>query len=364
MSRLIRTTAALLATLPELERASLLAVDTEFHSERWFYPRLMLLQLRADRGEPILIDALAVPLEPLAHVLTSRPLVLHGGQQDIQILHRWLGVVPNVILDTQVAAGFAGVGYPVGLGTLVQRFLGVTMEKGETLSDWSRRPLTDAQLGYAAEDVLILADLFDAIVAEVGQRGHTVAAQSAVAELVARATTPADDSRAWERVGGAQLLADDERACLRSLVAWRDREARERDVPKNGLAGDAILFDLARRRPANANEMRANRKMPGHLSRQEADAILGILADPGPPPRALRKERGAQDVLRAVARVAERRTGVAAELLLPDGDVVRVLSEGPDALAPWRRDLLGAEFEAFVAGSDGFNIPAGFLRGP
>ncbi len=363
MSRLIRTPQALAAVLPELERAELLALDTEFHTERWFFPRVMLVQLRADRNEPILVDPLAVELGPLAGPLSRRPVVVHGGQQDLQILHRALGVVPNVVLDTQIAAGFVGAGFPIGLGGLAERFLGVTMEKGETLSDWSRRPLSDAQLGYAAEDVLILADLHDALRGAIAAAGLGEAVAAAIGEQIARASATPDDARAWERIGGAQLLGDVERACLRSLVAWRDREARERDVPRNGLAGDAILFDLARRRPSSALEIRANRKMPGHLSRQESDAILGILADPGPPPPALHKDRGAHDVLRAVARVAERRTGVASELLLPDGQVTRVLADGASVLAPWRLALLGAEFRAFVDGTSPFTLPAGFLGG-
>ncbi len=359
MARLIQSPAALHAVLGELHSAEILALDTEFHTERWFYPRLMLVQLRADDHEPLLIDPLSVSITPLAGPLSTRPVVVHGGQQDAQILHRLLGVVPNIVFDTQIAAGFAGAGYPVRLQELVRRFLGEHMPKGETLSDWSRRPLTSAQIGYAADDVLVLGNLKSALEREVANAGLQDGMAAATAELVESTTVLPNDERAWTRVPGAQLLDAEERACLRSLVAWRDRQSRDRDVPKNSLASDAVLVDLARRRPASAQEMRTNRRMPGHLSRQEADVILEMLANPGPSPDPIRRERGAFDVVRAASRVIERRSGVAAELLLPDGDVHHLLTGGD--VKPWRKALLGEEFFSFIRGASDFCIPAGFI---
>lgn len=359
MARLIQTAAALHAVLPELQAANLLALDTEFHTERWFYPRLMLLQLRADAHEPLLIDPLAVSIAPLAGPLSTRPVIVHGGQQDTQILHRLLGVVPNIVFDTQIAAGFVGAGYPVRLQELVRRFLGVQLPKGETLSDWARRPLSSSQLGYAADDVLVLADLKAALDVEVQARGRKEAVEAATAEMVEGTLAVPNDDRAWTRVPGAQMLDADERACLRTLIAWRDRESRDRDVQRNSLASDAVLVDLARRRPGSAQEMRTNRRMPGHLSRQEADAILDMLANPGPAPDPLRRDRGAFDVLRAASRVIERRSAIAAELLLPDADLHRLLAGG--GVSPWRRELLGEDFFSFLEGRSSFCIPPGFI---
>lgn len=366
MARLITSDAQLAAQLPALEAAGRIALDTEFHTERWFYPRLMLLQLRADRQEPLLVDPLAVSLAPLAQVLARVPVLVHGGQQDVHILHRMLGVRMNVVLDTQIAAGFVGAGYPVRLQALVQRYTGGSMDKGETLSDWAARPLTDAQLRYAAEDVLVLDALADALLDALARTPHTDAMRAAVADMVDAACAPPDDAAAWMRVPGAAQLDPRERACLRGLVAWRDREARARDVPRHTLASDAILFDLARRQPASAAEMRTNRRMPGHLSRQESGAVLAILRDPGEPPPALRPDRAGMELLRAAARIIEGRTGVPAELLLPDAAARRLLAD-PDAgwgnLPAWRRALLGDDLRDYVQGTRGFELPAGSLGG-
>lgn len=365
MPRLVTTDAQLAAQLPALEAAGRIALDTEFHTERWFFPRLMLLQLRADRQEPLLIDPLAVSLAPLASVLARVPVLVHGGQQDVHILHRLLGVRMNVVMDTQIAAGFVGAGYPVRLQALVQRYTGGTMDKGETLSDWSARPLTDAQLRYAAEDVLVLDALADALSQALAATPHADAMRAAVDDMLDEACAPPDDGQAWTRVPGAAQLDARERACLRALVAWRDREARARDVPRHTLASDAILFDLARRQPSSAAEMRTNRRMPGHLSRQESGAILALLADPGEPPPPLRQDRAGMDLLRAVARVVEGRCGVAAELLLPERAARRLLNDADDAwsqLAPWRQELLGADVRDFVRGERAFALPAQALR--
>ncbi len=359
MPRFINTAAGLIAALPELNGAELIALDTEFHTERWYYPRLMLLQLRVDAREPLLIDPLSVSIAPLAVPLSTRPVIVHGGQQDAQILYRMLGVVPNIVYDTQVAAGFAGAGYPIRLQELVRRFLGAHMPKGETLSDWSRRPLSPAQLGYAADDVLVLHDLKGALDIELQRSGLGGAAAEATRDMVESASRAPDDSRAWTRVGGAQTLEADERACLQALVAWRDREARDRDVQKNALASDAVLLDLARRRPESAQEMRANRRMPGHLSRQEADVLLDLLANPGPAPAPLARDKGAFDVVRAATRVVERRTGIAAELLLPDAEIHSLLAGNP--CRAWRVPLLGQDFASFIRGDSPFCIPADFL---
>ncbi len=351
--------------MPELMAAAYIALDTEFHSERWFYPRLMLLQLRADRNSALLIDPMAVSLTPLALPLSTKPVIVHAGQQDVQILHRLLGVAPNICFDTQIAAGFVAAGYPVRLQALLKKFVGTELEKGETLSDWSVRPLTSAQLRYAAEDVLVLADLFEALQAAVFAAGMTDALEQAVREMVRSATATPDDEGAWRRVGGAHLLEDEERACLRTLVAWRDRESRERDVPRHTIASDAILYDLARRRPTTPQEIRSNRRMPGHMSRQESSNILNMLRAPGPPPDALPTDKGSFEVLRAISRVIERRTGVAGELLLPDRDVHRILAdpaEGWSALALWRTDLLGNEFHTFIRGDGSYSIPGGILN--
>lgn len=357
MIRFIRTPAALEAATRQLGEARSIALDTEFHSERHYHPQLMLLQLRGDEGEALLVDPLAgLDLAPLAEVLTRVPVIVHGGTADVAILQRALGVRVAVAFDTQVAAGFAGLGYPVRLQELTRHHLGLHLAKGETLSDWSRRPLTDAQARYAADDVLVLGALERALRAEVEARGNSERLRACTDEILARAVEPEVDDDAWRSVAGAVALDGEERAALRVLAAWRQSEARARDIPRHSVVPDALLVDLARRRPGDIAGIQANRRVPTNVWKREGPAILSCLqrardaADPGP---LHARPRAWMDLVRAAGRLAERRTGIASELLLPD----RLLAAGLGGIEPWRRAALGDEFWSFVQGRAAISLP-------
>ena len=288
---MIRTSAALQPVLDAIAGARRVAVDTEFHSERHFHPKLMLVQLRADDGPAWLVDPLAgLDLRPLGEALSRVPLLLHGGAMDLQILHRVTGMRPLSVFDTQIAAGCVGDGYPVRLQELVRRHLDVRIPKTETLSDWSQRPLSEDQLRYAADDVLLLGPLAAELEAKLDARGNAELAAACTAEHVARALLPEDDEQAWRTVPGAQLLDDVERAVLQALTAWRDRAARERDVTRSNVVSDALLLDLSRRQPTSMDGLRANRRMPSQVWKRDGAAVLacvaaGRRASPPPGPR-------------------------------------------------------------------------------
>lgn len=355
MIRFIRTAPALAAAAEELAAASEIALDTEFHVERRYSPELMLLQLRGDDGDALLVDPHAeLDLAPLAAVLGRVPLVVHGGATDVRLLWERLGVVPTAVFDTQLAAGFVGDGYPVRLQELVRTHLGLHMGKGETLSDWSRRPLSPEQITYAAEDVLVLAQLKRALVTRVAERGNAAVLAACTEEHMARAVAPTDDDSAWRTIPGAVVLDGPERAVLRALAAWREAEARARDVPRNSVANDANLLDIARRRPTSEFGLRANRRMPSQVWRKEGAAVLrcvreGLAAEPPGPAAAY--PRGWWEMGRAFARAAEQRTGIAAELTFPD----RIQFDAP--LDGWRRVALGEEFLGFIRGEGDVRMP-------
>lgn len=359
MARLIRSQAALDATRDQLAAAPSLALDTEFHIERTYRPRLFLLQLAAPGSEPVLVDPTApLDLTTLAPVFERVPVVVHGGQQDVELIQRAVGVAPRVAFDTQVAAGFVGEGYPTRLQDLVARYLGRGMDKSQTLTDWSARPLTEAQVRYAADDVHVLHGLADALGARLDAAGHREAFALAQSEVYAAAAEPVPDDRVWLQLVAVQLADGPERAALRALAAWRERTARERDVPRHTILGDALLVDLARRRPGSVEALRLNRRLPSMVWKRDGDAVVRALrtaTEAPPPPLPLKAQRARMDVLRAALRVREAEVGVAPELLLPE----RLLegSRLPTELPPWRLALLGPWILSFLRGERSLTLP-------
>lgn len=336
-----------------------MAVDTEFHSERHFHPRLMLIQLRADLGPAWLVDPLAdLDLAPLGKALSEVPLLLHGGVMDLQILHREIGMRPISVFDTQISAGCAGGGFPIRLQELVRRHLDMRVPKTETLSDWSQRPLSADQLRYAADDVLLLEPLAGALEAKVAALGNTEIAAACTAEHVARALLPEDHQQAWRTVPGAHLLDDKERAVLQALAAWRDGAAQDRDVARSNVVSDSMLLDLARRQPTSFDALRANRRMPSQVWKREGSAVLACVAagqTATPPPGPVSRGRLWRELVGVAARTSEAERGVAPELVLTEATIDRLAAGLP--IESWRQSALGPEFSAFLEGRKGIFLP-------
>lgn len=349
MPTFVRTDAALRAHLPALLAAPSLAVDTEFHPERTYFPRLMLVQFRPEGGDVLLVDPLGdADLGALAPVVAGVPLVVHGGETDLQILQRITGAAPAVVFDTQIAAGCAGMGYPVRLQELVRTLLGRAIDKGETLSDWGRRPLSPEQVRYASEDVLVLHALRAAIEARLRELGNESIAASCTAELVGRALAPPDDAQAWRSIPAANGVTPEELPAFRRLAAWREARAREADLPRHNVAPDWVLVDMARRRVTTKPGMLQNRRMPSGLVRTYGDELVAcVVASAGdhvetPPEPA----RVAVEAVRAAVRAVSTARGVAAELVLVENLSSRWA--GGDRPAGWRNELLGAPLSAFL----------------
>src|SRR2546429_1960676 len=204
----------------ELVGADLYAIDTEFHRERTYLPRVALVQV-AWAGGVALIDALAVDLAPLAQVLAGPgEAVAHAAEQDLEVLLHACGGVPSRLFDTQVAAGFLGLSSP-SLATLVERFVGVRLPKGDRLTDWTRRPLTPAQLAYAAADVAHLLEARQTIRRALEGRGRLTWAEDECRLLLTRVRQPQDPTTAWWRMKDARSLRGQTRGVAQSVAAWR-----------------------------------------------------------------------------------------------------------------------------------------------
>ncbi len=349
-----------------------IAVDTEFVFERTFRPRLGLIQV-AGGGDIALVDPRAVgDLTPLAAVLRDAATrkLLHAAAGDVAVLRLATGEAPAPLLDTQVAAAFAGLGAGLSYAALVRELLAVDLPKHETRTDWLRRPLSADQLRYAAEDVLHLPPVAAELERRLAALGRLDWALEESARLAAGEESPAPEE-AWRRVRGIDRLPPRARRIARLLAAWREREAERLDLARPFLLRDATLLALARREQIEARELAKlpeydRRRHAPHAAawlaalaaaRQAVDADPGAGADPPRPASALDRE-AREKLERAIAeRVAQHAAGLdlPPELLLSRRQRGRLyaawdgrapLSAG---LAGFRLQLFGAELDALAA---------------
>jgi len=348
----IDTPEALRARLQAWNGQALVALDTEFIRERTYYPQLALVQL-AIPGEVLLVDPTAPGVAEALRPLLSDPAVtklMHSASEDLQALLRGCGVVPAPLFDTQVAAAMAGFGAGPGYPKLVEQVTGVTLEQGATRSEWPRRPLSDSQLKYAADDVIYLHQahaLLDAKLRELG-RGDWLAADCERA--VRNGRNDSDDPHPHLAVRSAQMLDADGQARLCRLLRWRDAEARRADKPKRWILDNELAVSLCRRVPDDfhrfAEILDRNPKAPRKARRELWALLEAPLTDEE---RAIPLNRSG-DLLdkQKLKAMQEAVAGIAQSLELPDGLLcarkhLEALLEGrgwPAALEGWRRVLL------------------------
>jgi ribonuclease D len=258
-----------------------IAVDTEFMRSDTFYPIAGLLQIGDGKG-CYLIDPLAIKnLAPLRELMldTAVTKVLHSCSEDLEVFQRWLGVVPAPLFDTQIAAAFAGLGFSLGYSGLVKSVLTIEIPKDETRSDWLQRPLSVAQLNYAALDVAHMLIVYGKLLQllKAGERLEWV--KSDCADLVANARKAEDYSDAYQKVGFAWKLRPQELAILKALCIWREGEARARDLPRNRLIKEPSLWEIARKKTQDIAHLSKVPDIPSRTLKNDAETLVQIVRD-------------------------------------------------------------------------------------
>lgn len=335
-----------------------IGLDTEFIRERTYWPKLALVQIalpQADGGIGILLVDPLVPgmNEALAPLLadTSVLKIMHSPSEDLIALRQACGEVPRPLFDTQAAAALAGVGAGLGYQKLVAEITGVALAKGETRSDWMRRPLSPSQLEYAADDVLHLFELHDALTAKLDALGRTAWLQADMARTVELAVEDPIDR--WPHLGmrSAQFIDRDAQARLLRLLRWRDSHAREADLPRSWVLDNELAATLARTVPTSrdavADAIRAHPKGPRKLVDAIWTALGTPLDDEADAPDATIAERRDKSRIKALQDAVSRRAaelGVADAVLASRRTLEPLLDTGewPDALQGWRREQLEA----------------------
>ncbi|HEY8517146.1 MAG TPA: HRDC domain-containing protein [Candidatus Binatia bacterium] len=339
-------------------------LDTEFHRERTYFPHLALVQLSWSSGIAV-IDPIAVDVAPLRRLLESPGLMIcHAAEQDLEVLWLACGTRPSRLFDTQIAAAFVGLGF-AALGRLVTALTGATLAKGDRLTDWTRRPLDESQIAYAAADVEHLLPMHRALVERARAAGTLAWIEEECENLRLKVAGPPEAETAWWRIKGSRSLRGKARGVAQEVAAWRERVAMARDIPPRFVLPDLALAGIVQRPPRTREQLAKVRGLePRHVRGAIADEIFaaierGLALDPkdlrlparGEPP--VDEDVGPSVALglALIAQIAAQRRiepsllGTRADVqLLAAGRRTGRLSTG------WRAELAGTALRRLLAG--------------
>ena len=363
---LISTSDDLAAVCARMAKHPFVTVDTEFLRETTYYPLLCVAQM-ASPEEAVVVDALATGLDlsPLFALMANESIikVFHAARQDIEIVWNMAKTIPHPIVDTQVAAMVLGYGNSISYDQLVQRITGDTLDKSHRFTDWTRRPLSDAQIAYALSDVTHLRDVYLKLAEDLDKRGRNNWVEAEMEVLTSPETYRADPERAWERLKSC-VRKPKELAVLMEVAAWREREAQTRDVPRGRVIKDDVIGDIAVQAPTSIERLGHLRSLPKGFERsrwgeQIIEAVKrGLERDPKTLPRLERFRPAANgaatvELLKVLLRMTAERHGVAAKVIATIDDLDRIAADDEadvPALKGWRRDLFGEKALALKQG--------------
>ncbi len=362
----ITSTDELTAVCTRMARHPFVTVDTEFLRETTYYPLLCVAQV-ASPDEAVVIDALAqgIDLAPFFALMADENVVkvFHAARQDIEIVWNMAQTIPHPVFDTQVAAMVLGYGDSISYDQLVQRITGDMLDKSHRFTDWTRRPLSDAQVTYALSDVTHLRDVYLKLAADLEKRDRTNWVEAEMGVLTSPETYRADPERAWERLK-TRVRKPKDLAVLMEIAAWREREAQSRDVPRSRVLKDDVVGDIAVQAPTSIERLGSLRSLPKGFERSRwggeiVEAVTrGLARDPKTLPRLERfrpAPNGAATVelLKVLLRMTSERHGVAAKVIATVDELDRIAADDKadvPALKGWRRELFGEKALALKHG--------------
>ena len=355
----ITTSAALEAICAEIRSHPFVAVDTEFMRETTFWPRLCLIQV-ATADEAWVLDPLAegIDLAPLLRILADTTIVkvFHAARQDVEIFYN-LGVIPQPLFDTQVAAMAAGFGDQVSYDSLVRQMLNTDLDKGSRFTDWARRPLSEAQLSYAAGDVIWLAKLYPKLRERLQREGRLAWVAEEMAGLTSPQLYDTDPDKAWKRLKPRRFTPR-YLAAFKAVAAWRERTAQERDQPRGRILKDEAIDEIATQLPLDAEGLNRLRSVPkgfggSRFGQDMIEALKAALADPeAHAPEVTREPRrepapaSVVELLKVLLKSRSEDSNVAPKLIATVADLEKIAIDDEadvEALQGWRRKLFGED---------------------
>ena len=371
---MIDTPAALNALVNRALDAPCVGIDTEFVWEQTYYPQLGIVQVGFAADDSHLIDAVTLPdLSPLGALLADCGTVkiLHDAQQDLWILRRATGAVPRNVFDTRCAAGFVGMGSTLSLNNSLRICLDIQLTKTETRTDWLRRPLSEKQRAYAADDVRFLPALRDHLLAEIRQRGReTYLADELRQYDCANLYDDRVPEEQYLRVKGASRLSRREMGIVRDLATWREQKARQIDRPKNRVLRDEVIVQIAKRKPQSIQALKKLRGIGRSTAKYHGRILLEIvrraidiqnhppMARPTPPNPV---DEARLDLALAFLRGRCLSRGIDIAMVASRADVKALVYESKSEIAHplhtgWRYEFVGADLIALLNGERALRI--------
>ncbi|MBB2716130.1 UNVERIFIED_ORG: ribonuclease D [Rhizobium etli] len=371
---MIETTVDLAAACKELAKSDFITIDTEFLRETTFWPELCLIQMASPTLE-VLVDPLAkgIDLAPFFELMADTKVlkVFHAARQDIEIIFNRGNLIPHPIFDTQVAAMVCGFGDSVSYDQLVSRIKNVHIDKSSRFTDWSRRPLSDKQLEYALADVTHLRDVYLSLSSQLDREGRTSWLREEMDVLEARETYDMHPDDAWQRLK-MRLRKPQELAILKYVAAWREREARARNVPRSRVLKDDAIYEIAQQQPKDTEALGRLRTIPKGWERSTSgaaviEAVNAALALPKAEmphaPRQAQAPEGAAaavELLKVLLKLISEKHGVAPKVIANSEDLDKIAADGEKAdvaaLHGWRRDLFGEPALQLIQGQIGLRF--------
>lgn len=366
---------ALNALCERLETVTTLAIDTEFMGEEHFIPRLELIQVAAD-GFAAVIDFPAVqqsgPITRFWELLCTASIekVLHAGRQDLELFAHHAGQLPKPFFDTQIAAAMVGYGPQTAYANLVQRVQGVRLDKAHTFTNWSQRPLSQDQLVYALDDVKFLLPVHRHLRQKLTVMGRLEWVDEEFSRLEGSLGSQArDPQERYQRIRGWDSLKPKAAAVLRDLTAWRENEARRRNVPRGRVLRDEVLLQLARQTPRTLEQLRGMRGMYGSEVERNGQALLAVMQQALARPQSewpeIPRDRkpdpestGVLELMQAVLKARASADNIAPTLIATTSDLQALIDHDevqgsePDlpVLRGWRRQLVGETLLSILDG--------------
>ncbi|MBU3070834.1 ribonuclease D [Aestuariicella sp. G3-2] len=338
-----------------------IAVDTEFMRSTTFFPIAALFQVGDGQG-CYLLDPLSIDdFSAFTAIMTNPEVtkVLHSCSEDMEVFQTFLGITPSPVFDTQLAAAIAGKGFSLGYARLVEVMLGMEVPKSETRSDWLQRPLSQPQLQYAALDVAYLLVVYGLLLKQLKESDRLSWVEADCADLVAQAEQGIDYDQMYLKIKSAWKLNRPQLATLQALTAWREEQARERDIPRNRLIKERALWDMARYQPTELKQIAGLEGMTARTLNADGEHLLAIIAEqrqkpvaecPERLPKPLPPEQG--DLMKALkqyTRETADKLVIAPEVLVRKKDYEDLIRSGMenrdyslnDRLSGWRREVVG-----------------------
>ncbi len=342
-----------------------LALDTEFLREKTYYPKFCLLQIATPEWvvcvDPLALPSLTVLFETIANPAIIK--VFHSCRQDMEIIYQLTGLLPQPVFDTQIAAPLLGFQENPGYAMLVSSLLNINLSKAHTRADWSKRPLSEAEIQYAADDVIYLCKIYQIITQKLTELGRADWLNDDFAELANPDFYTVTPENAWLKIKGKNKLTGKQLSIVQTLAKWREKTAQAENRPRNWLLRDEMLFELAKLQPETqaelANVRGINERAVSRYGRELCQLINAAkqraplpLHEKGKPGKKTQQQEAVLDILAAIVRIRADENSINPVSVASRKELEMLLDEDPDCLLlhGWRRNMVGKELQALLQG--------------